>query len=98
MIFDCHCQLIYRIYILTFYFVVHLPRKIKGWYNSTVGGTFRIVYLSGEIFVVDAVYGESKNCTAVAVGGGTGHIAMKATSNLKRRNMTYACTLNGFYV
>ena len=99
MIFGCHCQLIYRIYILTFYFAVHLPRKIKGSYNSTVGGTFRIVYLSGEIFVVDAVYGRGlNNCSAIAVGGGSGRIAMKATSNLKRRRMTYACTLNGFYV
>ena len=92
MIFGCHCQFIY---ILTFYFAVHLQRKIKGRYNSTVGGSFRIVYLSGEIFVVDAVYGRGlNNCSAIAVGGGSGRIAMTATSNLKRRHMTYACTLN----
>ena len=46
--------------------------------------------------MVDAVYGESKHCTAVAVKGGTGHIAVKATSILKTRD-TYVCTLNGFY-
>ena len=97
MIFGCNCHAVI-FYILTFDFAVHLERKIKGRYNSTVGGTFRIVYLSGEIFVVDAVYGRgSKNCSATAVGGGSGRIAMKATSKLKRRNMMYACTLNGFY-
>ena len=41
-----HCVLMYRIYIIIF-LSCRTFTKIKGWYNGTAGGSFRIVYLSG---------------------------------------------------
>eukprot|EP00731_Ephydatia_muelleri_P011811 Em0006g705a len=68
--------------------------QITGVYTGT-GGSFRVVYLSGEVFLVTASFGGGANsCIVDKYGSGTGRIAMKATSKVQGRLMT--CTLNSF--
>eukprot|EP00731_Ephydatia_muelleri_P011917 Em0006g811a len=68
--------------------------QITGVYRGT-GGSFRVVYLSGEIFVVNASFGGGSNsCTVSIIQGGTGRISMKSTSKVQGRLMT--CSLNSF--
>ena len=54
-----------------------------------------MIYLSGEVFLVNAVFGGGANsCTVTKIQDGTGRIAMKSTSKVQGRLMT--CSLNSF--
>ena len=66
--------------------------QITGSYKGT-GGRFSVIYLSGENFLVTAVFGGvSNSCTVTYIQGGTGRISIKSTSNVQGRLMT--CSLN----
>ena len=68
--------------------------QITGSYKGT-GGSFSVIYLSGEEFLVTAVFGGASNsCTVTKTQSGTGRIAMKSTSKVQGRLMT--CSLNSF--